>query len=1602
MLSFLKHFINYKPNMSKDVESVLNLSVIYENDEEIPDDGRVYHFYKYGESIEDTAMKVKLQLAEYRKILECLCQHSAEHQSMRKRLSKITKRTIAEQTINKCLVCNVPINLDKTSDFVTCDTCKQSPICKNLHCAIWSDKSKVWNCKLCRSYLHGSSSACDWLISQLNERLLQGKDNEDHSKIVWSSNDDSAPLIPLEQREKVREFVEELVSTLVGGTIDNAPVGQLFENKECLPTGENETDTIDQSHTNLKHLVERIIEEVFKIPELFDHSGVPKEPQRISLPQFDPKKYEELLATAVLNKLVESYSYERRFENSSGIHSGSDIDGNVQSILQKAQLETLSTSSSNEPRSDSSNSVSLNDQPMSLTATDFIGNLSRENSVFSPIDSPPQTPRSVGSDEEAYLSDYIQKHKVPLPGIDAHDSDSFDEDYQSVNSKDTEGNWQENWLFKKRKLKNEMKSDIGMLVPSPMEDVKALIGDKTTDEVSDLSEAGSDIEDEENGPMNGRRSADLPHALVESKTIIGGKNDFAAFPNAKTIDELLQPDSLVSTQSAESVDVQSPVIMEAKNDLILMNDCDSRPIILHVKEKQRNGSKSIDDSLINERACVQNGSSQSGVNQSAKPTSKDASITKGSLFDAEGVDPPVPTPRKKSKSLESAKETIAVEVPTQPTIQESGSLPDNNTIVNQIIREFDFSVEVDKLLGNKPQSLDDELLDSSINDIYDSIEGDPTLDYQSLIAENETVNTAVVSTSPEIILEASNLLIEDCFTETTQEISQDQLENNRLSSLNFIEPTSGPSSNISSENYICKVSPSEFDLSVDSALQPKSDIFDVIATNGVEDKSVPQAMYISSKPALIAVEIATHDTSTVQVINDDSEKKEPATSIPTLIISNICGDTPPPTAACDDDMSLKPKKVLRAQDSLELPPDDREKFEPTKRVDSFDLKDVDRKIDDKLEIDVDSEVNGMKSNTDKELSNAITDPEQTSEEDFVIVTEEEVKALKIEEEILLSTQGVGDSLTETKPETENSITSAYKDSNENKLESPNENICKDLIQTNEPELMLKQFSTNQSSGEIDEKHTTELSVQPESNEFIVMNTRKIFELPSIPESTTQTNEIERPSASAVTYTTSNLFISNQEIILNTNPSTNTIHSDEHGPLPGSIAEREHLKWMNAQVDIPNNPYSAEALQRRLSQTKSPSKVIDINLALAAKSIELDEDVTTKADNGKPLQIVLGAGEPDQLRYGRDYYINDSKAASGTRKKTSSIQRYSSTDEDNISSKPTTPDSDVFTARIVQIRDDPDQTSDDSTKLKLSITDRLSDNSSSLSLQSDSVQSDDSETRVYDLRKNETAYLRSDIIRTSRIPVGATTTPPPTPIDGESLHKNLDQFFAIQQLNQLKKSEEEQEATSQQKSQTFHSGRGVSKPLSPETLKFFTPKPKPVFTSKFKMEETAPIKPLILEREDAIPQNGTIEKGVIEEDVISSLPSVKALAKNFIEPSTETTKQPIQRPKTFAWQVSNEIGSNTNGHTKEPSPDSYLPNYETRYHPVAPGHSITARSLSTKFREELKHSISDDASNGSDNIEIVEREHSPDRPPSPVLLKGIFKEKMSFFQNLENK
>lgn len=53
---------------------------------------------------------------------------------------------------------------------------------------------------------------------------------------------------------------------------------------------------------------------------------------------------------------------------------------------------------------------------------------------------------------------------------------------------------------------------------------------------------------------------------------------------------------------------------------------------------------------------------------------------------------------------------------------------------------------------------------------------------------------------------------------------------------------------------------------------------------------------------------------------------------------------------------------------------------------------------------------------------------------------------------------------------------------------------------------------------------------------------------------------------------------------------------------GSIAEREHMKWKNA-VDLPNNPYSVEALQRRLSQSSTQKSFVVESLGLLSPTKE---------------------------------------------------------------------------------------------------------------------------------------------------------------------------------------------------------------------------------------------------------------------------------------------------------------------------------------------------------------------------------------------------------------
>lgn len=103
-------------------------------------------------------------------------------------------------------------------------------------------------------------------------------------------------------------------------------------------------------------------------------------------------------------------------------------------------------------------------------------------------------------------------------------------------------------------MKTENQS-IAMLVPSPTEEIKTLIGDTNADETSDLSE-NSDVEDESDG-----REIFTSSLLIESSS-----------PKVTPI-VTVTPDSLTSMQSLISIDTSNPtIITEAKNNMILIDD----------------------------------------------------------------------------------------------------------------------------------------------------------------------------------------------------------------------------------------------------------------------------------------------------------------------------------------------------------------------------------------------------------------------------------------------------------------------------------------------------------------------------------------------------------------------------------------------------------------------------------------------------------------------------------------------------------------------------------------------------------------------------------------------------------------------------------------------------------------------------------------------------------------------------------------------------------------------------------------------------------------------------------------------------------------------
>ncbi|XP_076165908.1 uncharacterized protein LOC143145939 isoform X3 [Ptiloglossa arizonensis] len=295
--------------------------------------------------------------------------------------------------------------------------------------------------------------------------------------------------------ETVRDFVERIVEGLIGN-VDDTSIERLYDH----PAYESNSDTPTMAHTALREIVERAVEEARKLPGLGDSGETERTREGRNITE---QSYEDLLATAILNKVIEKFQKEQVDGNSNVLHgkpvsatkceSETGLDEGVEEGC--SSLEPLSQDEcSSECSASCLKHVRNQPEPLSLTIEERIEEVTT----------------TYGSDEDPRDNDVLairSTHRVPFPelGMDIIDpSQESSEDSQEEPDTPTTHiglvspieSWEENWLFQKKRVQSQA-DPVAMLVPNPSAGFKALIGDKDAEDTSDLSECSSAQSDEE-------------------------------------------------------------------------------------------------------------------------------------------------------------------------------------------------------------------------------------------------------------------------------------------------------------------------------------------------------------------------------------------------------------------------------------------------------------------------------------------------------------------------------------------------------------------------------------------------------------------------------------------------------------------------------------------------------------------------------------------------------------------------------------------------------------------------------------------------------------------------------------------------------------------------------------------------------------------------------------------------------------------------------------------------------------------------------------------------------------------------------------------------
>nr|CAH7715869.1 unnamed protein product [Callosobruchus chinensis] len=281
-------------------------------------------------------------------------------------------------------------------------------------------------------------------------------------------------------REEVRDFIERLVNVLLGENVDDASINKLYNDEKYLPvTGQSPCT----AHAALKQIIERLLREAITLPSLNrDTQSLP--------PNETDRTYEDLLATAIINKVVSNGQHTRPGSSAASLSSRTSTPSRRKRVKEYFFGEET-----------------LEDK---WKTTDL------DTSSVSSLEEWIHSDSSFGS--KKYVDRVTLTIKQDIEEVPQSESENEDDSEYFRTNSSLLSEEEPNWFLQKRQFQGTHSPvPVPMLVPNPTTEAKVLIGDKEVDETSDLSDVGSDYGEAESVP--GRTSL-----LIESKTVIGGKN----------------------------------------------------------------------------------------------------------------------------------------------------------------------------------------------------------------------------------------------------------------------------------------------------------------------------------------------------------------------------------------------------------------------------------------------------------------------------------------------------------------------------------------------------------------------------------------------------------------------------------------------------------------------------------------------------------------------------------------------------------------------------------------------------------------------------------------------------------------------------------------------------------------------------------------------------------------------------------------------------------------------------------------------------------------------------------------------------------------------